>query len=252
MVEPLAPGDVHVWYRTIDERQEIDETDAAASLSPDERERAARFMFARDRVVFVAAHDLVRQALSRYADVPPAAWVFVTEEHGKPELGAPHDGLGLRFNLSHTRGLVACVVSRDCDVGVDVEALDTRADIGALATRFFAPNEAAAIDSCPEADRLSRFIELWTLKESYVKAIGHGLSHPLDTFSFVLDGVDALRFNAPVTEASHLWRFGLATPTHRHRLAVAARRTTATPVTISIRGQLPASGPPCILARISP
>lgn len=249
MVEPLAPGEVHVWYRTTGE---MSDSDAAMSLSPDERERAARFMFERDRVAFVAAHDLVRQALSQYADVAPAAWTFVTSKQGKPELDAAHAGLGLRFNLSHTRGMVACVVSSGCDVGVDVEALDTQADIRALATRFFAPNEAAALDMCPEADRLPRFIELWTLKESYVKAIGHGLSHALDTFSFVIDGADTIRFNPPATEPPDRWRFGLASPTDRHRLAVAARRTTAAPVTIVIRGQLPVCGRPCILARISP
>ena len=231
MPTSLAAGQVHAWFRATGELSDADIASARQLLSDDERARADRFVFERDRRDFAAAHALLRSTLSRYADVAPAAWQFVIAEGGKPRV-APALPL-LSFNLSHTHGLVACVVALGCDVGIDVESIDRRVD-PKLAVRFFSPSETDWIDAAVPEDRSRRFLELWTLKEAYLKAIGKGLSHPLDTIVFEVreDGVIAFRPPADVDAAA--WQFALCAPTARHCLALAVRRGSAMPAQIEI------------------
>jgi 4'-phosphopantetheinyl transferase len=193
-------------------------------LSPEERARYARFVFARDRRDFAVAHALVRRALSAQVQRPPREWRFVSGSRGKPLLdGDVAARTQLSFNLAHTDGLVACAITRDADVGIDVETIDRDADAVQLARHYFSPVEIAEIERCAEEDRQTRFIEIWTLKEAYVKAVGDGLSYALDTFGFVFEGSALLHFRStdPVESAS--WRFALLAPSDRHRMAVAVR-----------------------------
>jgi 4'-phosphopantetheinyl transferase len=197
---------------------------ALNQLSLEERARQARFRFARDRRDFAVAHALLRRALSAQFQLPPDEWTFVSGTHGKPLLDASLAArTHLSFNLAHTDGLVACIVTRDQDVGIDVEAIDRHTDALELARRHFSPVEIADIEQCPEGARQIRFIEIWTLKEAYVKAVGDGLSCPLDTFGFVFDGPASLRFRSADAVESASWCFALFAPSDRHRLAVAVR-----------------------------
>jgi 4'-phosphopantetheinyl transferase len=114
---------------------------------------------------------------------------------------------------------VACALARGGRVGVDVERLRATSDILDLARHCFAPSEARAITVLPAADRVGRFTDLWTLKESYIKAIGSGLSVPLDRFAFDVSRNRELRFSAEDDVSA--WHFVLAAPTPSTRLAVA-------------------------------
>ena len=97
-----------------------------------------------------------------------------------------HEG-GLRFNLSHTDGLVVCLVAVEREIGVDVEHTARAGSVGIeIAERFSSPSEVAELRSLPFADQRSRFFDYWTLKEAYIKARGLGLHLPLDQFSFHL------------------------------------------------------------------
>ncbi len=224
---PLGSADVHVWYRLLDGLTESDESAALSLLSSEERARADRFLVADARQTFVHAHALLRTVLSTYTGKPPLALRFVTGTSGKPALHR-EDGR-LQFNLSHATGLVACAVSQT-DVGIDVETLDRRVSALDLASRFFSEREVAWLSRARESDRLTRFLELWTLKEAYVKGIGKGLSQPLNSFGFGLDALPGIRFTGPTLEESDAWRFALYAPTPGYRLAVAARcREGATP-----------------------
>lgn len=231
-----GPGDVGVRYRLVDAADAAAEARAMRTLSEDERARAARFVFARDRASFVAAHALLRESLSEHEDLPPGAWTFAQRAHGKPVLADRHAGLDLVFNLAHTDGLVACAIGRGGDVGIDVERLRDDVRPMELACRFFSPSEVAGLEACAENERALRFIELWTLKESYVKAIGEGLSHPLDGFSFLLDGSSALRFETAAAGDARAWQFALFAPSGLHRMAVAVRPGQAEAVRINVRG----------------
>ena len=243
----LADDEVHVWF-TRPERTTPALTERyQALLSPDERDRHGRFYFDRDRHHYLVAHALVRTTLSQYADVEPAAWTFRNGPHGRPEICGPLDyaqgGLGasasaLRFNLTHTNGLVAVAVARGVDVGVDVEGLRMR-DTGVdIARRFFAPAETAYLERQAPEDRLRVFLEFWTLKEAYIKAIGKGLAAGLATFAMQLGEPPTVAFATDSHGDPADWHFRRLHLADTHLAALAVRRPGAGP-SIVIRETVP-------------
>jgi 4'-phosphopantetheinyl transferase len=196
-------------------------------LTPDEHERMARLIFDRDRQRFLLTRALVRTMLSRYAPVAPADWRFIANVHGRPEIaGRRADVPDLRFNISHTDGLVACAVTIGREVGVDVEHVGRRL-IHDVATRFFAPREVADLRALPETEQARAFFDYWTLKEAYIKARGFGLALPLADFAFHLspERTPAISFEPALPDDPASWQFTQDWPTPTHRLGLAVRRT---------------------------
>jgi len=198
-----------------------------ALLDEEERGRLARYRFEADAEAFLISHALLRVCLSQFGSVPPEAWRFQRNEHGRPEIC----GMGLsplHFSLSHTRGLVACAVGRGVEVGVDVENSVRGGDVLAIADRFFAEEEKAALRRLPDEERRSRFLSLWTLKEAYAKARGLGLSLPFHQLGFEIDGnTIASDFSEELADNPLLWSFTLLRPTDEHWLAIAAQTSPA-------------------------
>lgn len=223
-------GDVRITYCLTAQLDDRVVRAAVDELSLDERRRCERLAHARDRRDFAAAHALLRRSLSACGDRAPHEWTFTAAARGKPALPADAaERTRLSFNLAHTDGLVACCVARDADVGIDVEAIDRRVDPRRLAARFFSRAEVAELERCPEPLRHIRFIEIWTLKEAYVKALGEGLSHPLDRFAFLFEDPSSLQFQTEQASPNSRWSFALFAPTERHRMAVAVRGGTGDP-----------------------
>ena len=196
-------------------------------LNGEERERMARLVFARDRKRFLITRALVRTMLSRYAGVAPADWKFIANVHGRPEiLDRPPGVPDLRFNLSHTEGLIACAVTIGREVGVDVEHVGRKLTHD-VPGRFFAPREVADLRARPEAEQESVFFDYWTLKEAYIKARGFGLALPLGDFAFELSSSapPAITFEPAMNDDPATWQFYQESPTPRHRLGLAVRRT---------------------------
>jgi 4'-phosphopantetheinyl transferase len=226
--EPLGVADVHVWLLSAPE--DADDARAAralALLDAAERARLERFRDGDDARRCLLAHALARTTLTRYApEVPPDRWRFEVNAHGRPEIaGRPTP---LRFNLSHTAGLVACAVALGRDVGVDVEHLfPPRFDAQAcleIAAAHFAPSEVADLSAAAPEGRRALFFELWTLKEAYVKARGLGLALPLACVAFdAIAPETRARFEPGVDDAAE-WHFTRLRPTPRHALALAVRR----------------------------
>jgi 4'-phosphopantetheinyl transferase len=181
---PLAADEVHVWRIALAPPPAAFAR-LAARLSPDERRRAARFRFERDCRRFQVAHGALRELLAGYLNAEPERLGFVEGTHGKPVLAEPH-GSELRFNLSHSGELALCAVSRRREVGVDLEQVRELSDADALARRFFAAAESAALAELPAAERLPAFFRCWTRKEAYLKAVGAGLLQALDGFQVSL------------------------------------------------------------------
>ena len=208
----------------------LDETAIEAAfeiLSADERARADRFGRRTHRRDFIAAHALLRRALSECHALDPSDWQFAAGEGGKPRLApAQASATGLSFNLAHTDDFVACAIGRNVEIGIDVEAIDRRADALALAGRYFSPSERANLAACG-ASAPQRFIEIWTLKEAFVKATGVGVTRALDGFSFVVDDALAILFEPPPGETAASWRFAMFAPLERFRMAVAVRAPAA-------------------------
>ena len=119
-----------------------------------ERARAARFVFPRHRVQFIAAHALVRAVLGRLCDVPPAAWRFVTDAHGKPSAWLDDGPAPVSFNLSHTEGMAGLAIRLGAGwaIGFDLEPLARTVDL-AVADRFFSAREVAWLDALAASAR---------------------------------------------------------------------------------------------------
>jgi 4'-phosphopantetheinyl transferase len=177
----LTP-ELEIWVMRVDGLDEEAVRPWAVLLDEAEKNRVARFMFARNRVEFTAAHVLTRQALSAATGARAAAFRFEAGEHGKPTAWIGGERAKIHFNLSHTEGLVAVAVA-PFEQGLDVEPLDRRVDL-AVADRFFCPEEIDWLNGLPEAEQAEGFLRLWTLKEAFIKATGRGLSEGLDTFWF--------------------------------------------------------------------
>lgn len=209
---------------------EIGDTETPAKLreilSEDERRKETRFCFPDDRLRYLVTRAMVRTVLSGYAAVAPAQWVFTANSYGRPEIAPEHhDAQELRFNLSHTRGLIALCVSRTRMLGVDVEQLTRPAPLG-IANRFLSTCEIAALASAPPAQRPYRFFEYWTFKESYIKARGMGLSIPLDRFSFDYPQADTVQLavDPSLADDPERWFFWQLRPAPDYLLAVCAER----------------------------
>jgi 4'-phosphopantetheinyl transferase len=172
----------------------------------------------------VPSQPLVRRVLSTYRPVAPEAWRFTTGSHGKPLLDPD---CGLVFSVAHTDGLTVVAVCTGDEVGVDVERVDRRVPLG-VAGRWFAPAELEALAAAPEPERARRFLELWTLKEAYVKARGLGVIG-LSLASFVIDPAGP-RLQAAADDDPARWHLTLRAHGD-HLIAVA----TTNPEPVSFR-----------------
>ncbi len=147
-----------------------------ATLSPDERDRSARFRFTRDRQRFIAARGILRTLLGRYLGTRPDQIRFAYNAFGKPELG-PELGSRLRFNVSHSTDLALIAITTDAAIGVDLECIRPHSDYGEIARSVFSAAEVDHLNNTPRHLYPQAFLSCWTKKEAYVKARGEGLAH---------------------------------------------------------------------------
>jgi 4'-phosphopantetheinyl transferase len=181
----LAADEVRVWQ--IELEATGDPLPALPNiLSEDERARAARFHFDRDRRRFCMARVGLRRILGAYLGVAPEAVRFGYSSHGKPHLDPAIHGEALRFNLSHSGELALVALAYRREVGVDVEVIRPLPDREAIAERFFSPGEVRQLRALPDEQREEAFFACWTRKEALIKAHGGGLSLPLDDFQVSL------------------------------------------------------------------
>jgi 4'-phosphopantetheinyl transferase len=169
-----ASGVIEVWSASTaaGEPPSADQT----LLSDDERRRAARFYFDKDRDLFVLGKRMTRTLLGRALGLPPAALVFEQGSRGKPELSGAGAGSGWVFNLAHSGTYVFVALGCGRRLGVDVERERPDMDLVELGRRFFCPREIALLEAGPESETRRLFFKFWTLKEAYLKAEGSGLS----------------------------------------------------------------------------
>ena len=228
-LERIEANEAHLWYGR---PEEISDPGLLRRLEgllgEDERTRIGRYRFAKDRHVGLVTWGLLRCLLSRYAAIAPADWRFRSNPHGRPEIATPGHAAALRFNIAHTEGMIVVLVAEGREVGVDVESLPYEGPCLEIAHRYFSNSEVAALRSLPPSQRSLRFIELWTLKESFLKALGTGLSIPLDAVSFHLEtgpggAVDA-SFACPLEDNAGRWWFDLDTIGERHVVSTTVER----------------------------
>ena len=179
--------DIHVWPFTLAEPEPVVET-WRALLSDDERVRADRFVFRRDRDRWIIARGVLRHLLARYCGVEPAAVAFRYASHGKPSLArAAAGGALVTFNLAHSHDRALLAVASEREIGVDLEHARVDLDPLPIARRFFFGAELAAIESAASGSQREAFYRHWVAKEAVLKANGAGLSLPLDSFGVTFD-----------------------------------------------------------------
>lgn len=156
-------------------------------LSSVEQARANRFLGERHKREYTVGRARLRQLLGLRLDADPRLVEIVEADHGKPALGGKWAESGLRFNLSHSGALAVYALATRRELGVDIEELRAIPDAIDLAKRFFSAAESGAVSSYPADRRDLAFLSCWTRKEAFVKAVGQGLSFPLDEFSVSVD-----------------------------------------------------------------
>jgi 4'-phosphopantetheinyl transferase len=218
----LRAGQVDVWLASVPDVSSTELSTCLLHLNESEQAQMRQFVFEDSQLQYLVTRALVRTTLSRYAEVPAHAWQFETNAYGRPHISQPQASRDLRFNLSNTSGLVVCAISVDCEIGIDVETIARTIDADELAPSVFAPAELADFRGLRTEDRLNRFFAYWTLKESYIKARGMGLSLPLDAFWFELGGTSPrLCVTDRCPDIPERWRFYQYALTGEHMMAVA-------------------------------
>lgn len=178
----LAASEVHVWRASLEQPAAVVER-FRRTLEPDELDRAARFHFEKHRRHFIVGRGFMREVIGRYLQADAEALRFSYGTYGKPALASEHT---LRFNLSHSGEVALLGVTLDAELGIDVERVRPDFATGDIARRYFSRVEVADFDALPAEEQAEAFFRCWTRKEAYIKAIGKGLSQPLDAFDVTL------------------------------------------------------------------
>lgn len=219
---PLHPvldkDQVHLWLTWVD--QAIAQVPQLRQiLSADEQARADRFHFERDRHRFTISRGRLRQILSRYLNTSAEQIQFCYGIHGKPSLAGSLANTGLQFNLAHSGEVVLCGVTRDRQIGVDVEQIRPLPKVHQLAERCLSPQEQNSLTNSNSPEET--FLTYWTCKEAYLKAIGSGLSQPMDQIEFALIPRVQLQKVLGSSETANLWSLQLLDLSASYKAALA-------------------------------
>ena len=170
---------VDVWQFPLQESPEW----AYEQLNPEEKIRANRYHFPKHQRRFTAARAMLRLILARYLDKDPRTLDFNHNQHGKPYL--TNNIEGLQFNLSHSKDTALLAISKNQELGVDLEYFSKRSFLG-IAEHVFSPNEIQALRQLPQKAQTLAFFTIWAQKEAFIKAVGMGLAYPLKQFNVPL------------------------------------------------------------------
>jgi 4'-phosphopantetheinyl transferase len=137
--------------------------------------------------------------------------------------------------------LIVLVVGADISLGVDTENIRVRPAPLDVANRFFSQEEIAALRMLPATEQHERFFQYWTLKESYIKARGHGLSIPLDKFSMRLSADGGVNFSVAscLDDDPQRWKFWQLRPTADTCAAICAERVEGLGPDLTVRNVIP-------------
>ena len=197
--EPRAEG-VDLWSGEL-----RCSADAERCLSVEERERADRFVVRGRGQSFVAGRSAMRHILARYVGCGPGDLTFEYGAHGKPRLS--EGGPPVHFNLSHSGDKFILAVSRECEVGVDIEQVRTDRRLVEIGKRFFAPEEHSRMCARGPAGLADYFYRLWACKEAYLKVHGTGFSFPAADFCVLLEERAAqLQWTRRKGDVASIWR----------------------------------------------
>lgn len=180
-----APSEIQVWRINLD-CQPFEPARWQAGLAAEERMRAADFKFARDQRRFIIRRAVLRQLLGKCLATSPLAVRMESGSNGKPAIAGQRGPEGIRFSCSHSGDWALIAIARGIEMGVDLERHRDLPDAEDLTRAFFSEVEIRALAALPATKKTAGFFNCWTRKEAFVKAIGLGLSFPLNQFAVSL------------------------------------------------------------------
>ena len=203
----LLSNEVHVWRTKLDLPLE---TRALLYdlLSDQEKNRANRMHFDRDRNSFLASHGVLRCLLAKYSGLEAKEIRFGTSHNNKPYLVNDSDRRGLTFNISHSGAFGLYAIGQNREVGVDIEQIRHDFQFEQIVNRFFNKNEIQTINLLPESQRHELFFKYWTRKEAFIKSTGEGVLQPLDSFdvsSFNAEELSPLLLNTSIQNQPQMY-----------------------------------------------
>lgn len=178
----LKPNQVDIWF--VDKKKHLNKlSEYWTVLCDDERKKASQFRFVKDFNCSVIARGVLRTLLGKYLNTNPKNIEFEFGEFGKPQLKETNR---LEFNVSHAEDGIAIAFTQKNKIGVDVEYIKRPIEVATIAKQFFSENEVSSLFSVEKSNQQQAFYNCWTRKEAFIKALGDGLSFPLDQFSVSL------------------------------------------------------------------
>ena len=175
----IQSNQVHVWRVSLD-LSELHRECLLGILSAAEVARSGRFYFEKDQNRFIAARGVLRQILGHYLGKKPQQLRFEYTAHGKPLLATDSGSDALCFNLSHSGAYALYAISPGRDIGIDIERIRSDVAVDQIVRSFFAPGEISSLEQVQEEKRNELFFQYWTRKEAFIKAIGEGVSFPME------------------------------------------------------------------------
>lgn len=211
---------IQLYYYQIIETTTKGKLDKLLSiLSSEERQRAAAFKKEKDFIRYTVGKLMTRNVIAGMTNIRPEKIVFRTDKYDRPFLDYP-DLDDSDFNLSHSGDYVVLAIS-NTKVGIDIEKIKP-IDLS-IANDCFHEIELEYLHNNPDK-RLETFYKIWTLKESFIKAIGQGLSYPLKNFYFYVTPNNA-RINVVNSDYGKQWNFKMYNINDKYKLAVCAKGT---------------------------
>ena len=207
-------GRVHIWTAHNNCPDAIPKF-LEETLSSAERTKASAFRFDHHRIQYLFAHGVLRQILAGYCRCIPQELTFETNDYGKPFVGAQRQEPALTFNMSHSENMVLVALTVIRSIGVDVEFVRPISDLDDIAGRYFIDKERALIAAARHDEKERLFYVCWTRKEACLKAVGKGLSIPLDSFGTAMPLGTSGRHLSVATESQDArlwWLSDLAVP----------------------------------------
>lgn len=185
-IPPVSEKEVHVWQADLDRHSSLAELQTTL-LSHDEIARAKRYKFPQDSMRYSVGRSICRLMLSRYLNIQAKDLVFQYNRYDRPYISSSLNYDNFNFNISHSENRFLLAVSKERDIGIDIEKVRCNFDCLEIAKGFFSTSEIALLETLPPAERELGFITCWTQKEAYIKAQGMGLSLDFDSFDVSLD-----------------------------------------------------------------
>ncbi|MES2615190.1 MAG: 4'-phosphopantetheinyl transferase superfamily protein [Bdellovibrionota bacterium] len=178
----LDANHVHLWKVFLTE-DELCIRQLEQSLSQHELDRANAFHNKKDRSCFITARSILKKILSKYTNIPIHKIILSYSEFGKPYLASEENVLPIQFSVTHSNNVIVLAFTLESPIGVDIEQLSPIPDFDSIAKIVFSEIEYDTWSNISFENKLQFFYQLWTYKESVIKALGYGFSYDTKKFT---------------------------------------------------------------------